>query len=315
MDFVAIDFETANYHMTSACSLGIALVKDNKIIETRGWLIKPYPNEFSPFNIAIHGIRPQDVANAPDFSGVWPEIEPYLNGALVVAHNASFDIGVLKSSLEFYKLPAPEIEILCSVRIARAAFPHLGSHKLNAVCAALSIPLNHHDAVSDAAGSAGIIIEAMRQKKINNLDEATRAFSIVPGYWRGHTYRPCHALVKPHSTFDYDGIDKTLFCEEIKDKSFAFTGKLKAFTRTKALEAVARGGGIPQTTVTQFTDYLVVGLQHAGRLKNRKESASLVKARSFAENGAPLKIISEDEFAAMISDGLYRACFGELAGQ
>ena len=87
MDFVAIDFETANSHRDSVCSLGITVVKDNKIVEKRYWLIKPYPFRFDPINISIHGIREADVINEKEFDEVWPEIKPYLENKLVIAHN------------------------------------------------------------------------------------------------------------------------------------------------------------------------------------------------------------------------------------
>ena len=69
MQFLALDFETATPAMDSPCELGIAVVRDGVVSEVRNWLIKPpqWPH-FSPFNMAVHGIRPEEVADAP----TWP---------------------------------------------------------------------------------------------------------------------------------------------------------------------------------------------------------------------------------------------------
>ena len=104
MNFIAIDFETANEKRASACSLGITVVKNNKIIEEKYWLIKPKPFRFESRNIIIHGIREEDVINEKEFDELWPEIKPYLENNLVIAHNASFDFSVLRNTLDLYNL-------------------------------------------------------------------------------------------------------------------------------------------------------------------------------------------------------------------
>ena len=88
MDFVAIDFETANSNMTSACSLGIAVVKNNCITQVKEWYIKPTPFYFNYFNTQIHGISEADVADCPAFNELWNDILPYFKGNVLVAHNS-----------------------------------------------------------------------------------------------------------------------------------------------------------------------------------------------------------------------------------
>ena len=68
MNFVALDFETATHERNSACELGICVVENSEIVETKTWLIKPpsFPY-FNPHNINVHGIYPKDVAHAPTF--------------------------------------------------------------------------------------------------------------------------------------------------------------------------------------------------------------------------------------------------------
>ncbi len=97
VDFTAIDFETANGKRTSACSLGIAAVKDSKIVETRTWIIKPQPFEINYFISLINGFTEELLIDKPIFLDCWKEIKPYIVNRLLVAHNTSFDISVLTS--------------------------------------------------------------------------------------------------------------------------------------------------------------------------------------------------------------------------
>lgn len=189
MDFTAIDFETANFENTSACSIGLATVADGKLLGTEHYLIRPHPSYFSARNIEIHGIRPEDVADAPTFAELWPEIRHHFDGRTIAAHWASFDMGVLTATLKHYGLPFPEdTDILCSCLMARAAYPQLANHKLNNVCTYLDVPLNHHHADSDAAGSAAIIQRILQSRGISSLDEVAPKLGVTPGSFRGGVY-------------------------------------------------------------------------------------------------------------------------------
>ena len=75
LNFIAIDFETANAKRSSICEVGICVVRNGEISETRSWLVQPEDNFYHYRNIQIHGIRPEDTENAPDFKQVWEEIE------------------------------------------------------------------------------------------------------------------------------------------------------------------------------------------------------------------------------------------------
>ncbi|MEL1196546.1 exonuclease domain-containing protein, partial [Staphylococcus epidermidis] len=81
-----------------ACSLALVVVRNDQIVDSFYTLIKP-ETYFSSRNTQIHGIHEADVAQAPKFNQVWPHIAPFFTpNKLVVAHNANFDIGVLKST-------------------------------------------------------------------------------------------------------------------------------------------------------------------------------------------------------------------------
>ncbi|MEZ4904535.1 MAG: exonuclease domain-containing protein [Spirosomataceae bacterium] len=74
MDFITLDFETATSQRDSPCEIGLTFVSGGQIVETKSWLIKPMYDEFDYFNILIHGIRPEHVADKPEFNELWTEI-------------------------------------------------------------------------------------------------------------------------------------------------------------------------------------------------------------------------------------------------
>ncbi|HQH62332.1 MAG TPA: 3'-5' exonuclease [Clostridiales bacterium] len=162
MDFAAIDFETANSDTASACALGVAVVRGGEIVQIKEWYIKPQPLYFSAFNTAVHGTTAADVADCPTFFELWPEIEPYLAGQFVAAHNAPFDLAVLRALACKYGLNLPAFDAVCSCRLSRKVWRGLENHRLDTVCGHLGIGLNHHNAASDAEGCARIVLQAVR---------------------------------------------------------------------------------------------------------------------------------------------------------
>lgn len=104
MNFIAMDFETANAKPYSACSLALVMVRDSRIVGEYYTLIQP-ETDFFWRNIQIHKIHPQDVVDAPKFPDVWQQINQYFNPqSLIVAHNAAFDNKVLAECLDYYGL-------------------------------------------------------------------------------------------------------------------------------------------------------------------------------------------------------------------
>ncbi|MFV0557775.1 MAG: 3'-5' exonuclease [Enterococcus sp.] len=170
MNFIAMDFETANHQKHSACSLALVMVRNNQIVGEYYTLIKP-ETDFFYRNIQVHGIQPEDVVDAPSFPEVWQQIEQYYNlNSLIVAHNAAFDNGVLQSCLNYYNLAQPPFLSLCTVRTSRKLYPEFANHRLDTVCKELAIRLdNHHDALEDSRACAQILIHQSEQFGIEPL--------------------------------------------------------------------------------------------------------------------------------------------------
>ncbi len=170
LDFVAIDFETANKSPDSAISLAAVTVEGGRITKRAASLIRPPKMDFLPEFIDIHGIRPEEVEHKPTFDELWPAIyNDHLKGKIVIAHNAPFDIGVLRGSLTHYNLDWPSFQYACTVRIARKVWPNLYNHKLNTVGKFLGITFAHHQALDDAQTCAQIAIEAAKLKTATSL--------------------------------------------------------------------------------------------------------------------------------------------------
>ena len=98
-------------------------------------------------------------------------MEGYLRGRVVVAHNAVFDMAVLRASLTAHHLPPPRFYQCCTVQIARRVWPDLPNHKLNTVGDFLRIAFRHHDALEDATACAAIPIAAAKAKGAGDMAE------------------------------------------------------------------------------------------------------------------------------------------------
>lgn len=157
LSFVALDFETADYQRDSACSVALVRVEDGRIVDRVVQLLRPPRRTF--LFTSLHGIAWHHVKDQPSFAEAWPRLRPLLRGVpYLAAHNAPFDRSVLRTCCEDASLAPPDLPYLCTMRLSRARFAHLGSARLNVVCQHLRIPLQHHQAGSDAEACARIII-------------------------------------------------------------------------------------------------------------------------------------------------------------
>ncbi|MBE7198617.1 MAG: 3'-5' exonuclease [Parafilimonas terrae] len=163
MTVLALDFETANERRDSACAVGLAWIADGRVVRRESHLIRPPEMRFSPGNIRVHGILPANVADAPDFATAMAPYLDDLRRGLILAHNASFDIGVLRAGLVRAGLPVPDFSYLCTVQVARRVFPAPEGCGLGKVARRLGIRFEHHDAGEDAYACAEIALAAMRE--------------------------------------------------------------------------------------------------------------------------------------------------------
>ena len=175
-DFVAIDFETADYQRDSACSVAMVHVSGDEIVDRVHRLIRPPRSDFK--NSHIHGIHWWQVRDQPTFLDVWTELAPFAaKGSYLAAHNSTFDRSVLKACCQAYNLSIPEIPFLCTCSLSKKTLG-LDCNKLDVVCGHLNIELKHHDAMSDAEAAARIVLHA-RKTHPEALAEALNGCKVV----------------------------------------------------------------------------------------------------------------------------------------
>lgn len=318
---LGIDFETANRYRDSACSVGLFLkdIQSGHVYYDREILINP-KQEFDYFNVKVHGITPDKVANASDFEYAYEIISHLMSDdTLVIAHNASFDISVLRHECERYSCSLPVADFVCTMKFARAVIENVPSYSLDALSQHLSLgDFRHHSALDDARQSVALFEYLLSEVNCSSLDDLHKNGIVSAGHLGrfDDEYETCRALrtVKRSpatissdsssqmvsSTMDRADIDEDHF---LFGKTVVFTGALDSMTREEATDAVSRCGGIPGKGITKETNYLVFGYCDSYLLKGNEKSSKLMKAERYISKGYDLQIIDESEFVRLLTDG------------
>lgn len=329
MDFTAIDFETANGFRGSPCSVGLTRVRGGVIVEEGYWLMRPPEghDHFDSRNITIHGITPDDVADAPRFREVFPEVDAFIGGDPLVAHNAAFDLGVIRSAAEVSGIPAPAFDYACTVVLSRKNYS-LPSYSLPFVAEAAGVPLrNHHDATEDARACAGIMVdiaskhgvesvrgvfEAMKlamphvdayNPAIDGMSKATRSAlekmaemkaGVANGTARGGRSSWSTEGPNPVPNANAD-IAHPLFGQTV-----VFTGDL-SLGRPEAKTRAAAHGAQCASNVTLKTTVLVVGSGFtASDLRSGRLTSKAARVLELQRRGHGIEVLSEGEFLQMV---------------
>jgi DNA polymerase-3 subunit epsilon len=179
LNFITIDFETAKYSRESACSVGMVKFSNGKAVDTFYSLIRPPALYIRPDFTDIHGLTVEDVRDAPDFAEVWKNrILPFAGGLPLAAHNADFDMGVLRAALEWYELPVPPLEYFCTLKLARTAWPELESHALTRLGEHFGIIYDAHNALADAETCGAIACKAAEKYACDNIRKLLKTTGI-----------------------------------------------------------------------------------------------------------------------------------------
>ena len=180
LDFTAIDFETANSSNASACSVGMVKVRDGAVVDQAYWLIKPPlgHDQFNEWNTRIHGLMAVDVVDAPLWSEQLPSLVGFVGDDHLVAHNAGFDMGVIKAACLATGITVPQYRYMCSLQLARKTY-HLDSYRLPSVAMAAGFEdFAHHDAVADSEACAAIMVHAADRYGAIDLVELSELASV-----------------------------------------------------------------------------------------------------------------------------------------
>ncbi|MGY3566961.1 exonuclease domain-containing protein [Sinomonas sp. RB5] len=331
LDFTAIDFETANGFRGSPCSVGLIRVRGGRVAERASWLMRPPAGHdtFDPRNVAIHGITPEMVAGAPRFGDLFAEIGGFIGGDVLVAHNAAFDLGVIRSALEVSGLEAPAYDYACTVVLSRKTY-RLVSHSLPFAAREAGVPLeHHHDATEDAAACAGILIDIAGRHGADSVADVYGAVGLsLPrqaGYVPGDPYSPATVRAleglssgagrttapdgsrsgRTWAPWPQEGANPPANAaadphHPLFGHRIVFTGSL-GMPRSEAKSRAAELGAQPASSVTRATTLLVVGDGFvASDLASGRVTTKARRALQLQEKGQRVEVLSEGEFLQML---------------
>jgi len=269
-------------------------------------------DDFDPYNVMIHGISESDVVGAPELSEILPTIVSFIDGLPLVAHNAAFDMGVLRDSLDSYGLAYPELEYFCTLVLSRR-FLNILSFSLPAVAAELGVSLDrHHNADDDARASAEIAISLLQRAGLSTLKELATSVNVRPGIMSAETWAGCQKIQATSERFTPEriaeiraaiGQGKIDLDNEVTGKTVVFTGTLGSMTRAEAWARVIAAGGNPEAGVTKHTELVIFGVQDAAHLRPGAEnSAKYLRAKQLQAKGQAIEVLDEVTFLRMMYD-------------
>ncbi|BCW19580.1 exonuclease domain-containing protein [Pseudarthrobacter enclensis] len=325
LDFTAIDFETANGFRGSPCAVGLTKVRGGRIVEEASWLMRPPANHdhFDFHNVRIHGISAADVAGQPRFGDLFPEIGAFIGDDVLAAHNAAFDLGVIRSALEVSGLPGPAYDYVCTVMLSRRCYS-LVSNSLPFAAEEAGVPLvRHHDAGEDARACAGILIDIARRNGANSLAELYLSLGLAMP--RQQAFDPAvdplskqsltalaggsangAALVRPFQAgWPEEGINPEPNPDAepghpLYGQTVVFTGQL-SIARPEAKARSADMGARTESRVTGRTTVLVVGDGFvASDLRSGRLTGKARRVLELHERGQAIEVLSEGEFLQMV---------------
>lgn len=257
-DFIAIDFETANNNRVSACALGLAFVKNETFVhKEKHFILPPKGEKVLSTHTNLHGITNDDLEFSLNFRELWDyELHKYFNNNLIVFHNASMDLSVMKSLFSFYEIKNFNINYLDTMRLAeKTGHPK----KLTDLAKKFDIEItNHHDPQEDAAVCANVFSELIElfpdyRELIKNINsdnsEAKKSSKDL-------------SLIVENENLDiirrYSITKEDLNSICIKESGFVFTGELTE-NRESCKEFIIKYGGLIKPSVTCNVDFVIIG--------------------------------------------------------
>lgn len=316
--FVAIDFETANQHRQSACEWGFSVWDNGTAVAASGVLLQPPApyDYFDPFNVSLHGITAEMCEKATDFEQVLERLADSFKKVPVVAHNAGFDMSVIRKTCEHLGIRYPEMNYFCTLVLARKSF----ASDASIVNFKLETLINHigydwdqeHRAEGDAIAAGQLAKFLLDKHNAASIEELADVLGVRAGKMGGEIDRRCEVKAAPSEPLtaeelsrraealkQFQGIEEWDPSGDFDAKHVKFTG---AFSRPKAdyEAALVECGGVAQKTVNRKTDFVVEGLQasaqdQAGGSRAQKTAMELKAA------GSDIEVIDEVEFLRLLT--------------
>lgn len=146
-DYVVLDLENPNSQCNSICALSIKVVRDNIVVNDYYTLVNP-EDRFDGINIAITGIKPADVENAPTLPEIWDDVKALIDGQIIVGHNIAYDLSVISKALIRYGIEEPYFTYCCTLRLSKKNID-ADSYKLTDLANSINVFYDAHNAKED----------------------------------------------------------------------------------------------------------------------------------------------------------------------
>lgn len=179
-EFVIFDIETTglNAYKDKITEIGAIKIRNGQIVDKFSTFVNP-GIKIPSFIVKLTGITDEMVMDAPPIEQVMTEFFEFIQGTVLVAHNASFDVGFIKHNAKIMgdKIKNPVIDTL---ELCRKMFPELERYKLNIIAKHLGIKLeNHHRAVDDSLATANIFmycLDVLKEKGCKTINDIQGLF-------------------------------------------------------------------------------------------------------------------------------------------
>ncbi len=185
--FVAFDTETTGFSPRKDRLVEIGAVKfrgDGEVFATTNWLVNP-ERAIPYYATKVHGITTKMAAEAPVFKEVWPEFEAFCGDSILLAHNATFDVGFLKAELKRAKIKAAALPVADTLPLFKKWFPRALSHSLEKLTAYLEVSGDtYHRAEADAFHIVNIFKIGMKRRAtmtMRRLEHDANGFDWLDG--------------------------------------------------------------------------------------------------------------------------------------
>ncbi|MFV9454777.1 3'-5' exonuclease [Rhodococcus sp. NM-2] len=301
LSFAALDVETANRARGSICAIGVTIVIDARIVDTRTWLCRPPAgvDTFEPVQIRTHGITADHVTNEPRFEQIWPAVAQFMGDLPVVAQNRSFDVSALRQACALSNLPLPQLETGCTMLWSRALHPELPNHQLPTLSTFFGVELrHHHDAGHDALACAQILIA------LNHANGSHHSLAELAA----HAGRPLEPLntdrlpvtglanADPGRRIGTLTLTGTTAAGILAGRSAVLISRMTTLTRATAT-ALAAQFSATVTQVTTSTDLLILGSRASTTADNQRLHAAHLARTA----GRRIDVLTELEFLKITS--------------
>ncbi len=289
--YCIIDLETTGLDPFFDRIIEVSAIKicNGNIIDKFTSLANIDNDELSSFITQLTGITTEMLIDAPNLNDVLSEFIDFIGDNIIIGHNANFDINfIYDNCMTLLNKPFTN-DFIDTLRLARRLLPELKNHKLVTLANNYNINYsNAHRALSDC--------EITYNCYINLKNEALQKYGSIDAFINSCKY---HNLKVSEITTSKTEFDTS---NPFYNKVCVFTGKLDKMTRANAAQMVVDLGGICNNSITQKTDYLILGnTDYAKNVKDGK-TAKLKKAQNLILNGSELEIITENVFYEMLSN-------------